>query len=220
MTDQLLLKRLRVGQMQTNCYIVADRKTDQAVIVDPGDDAEYIENVIRDLAVIPIQIIATHGHFDHIMAAFELQQAYQIPFVIHGQDEFLVQRMQETARFFLGIEVPEIPPEISSFMKTGDVIQVGRFGLTVIETPGHTPGSCCLYNAQSKLMLTGDTLFSGGAVGRTDFSYSSTEKLQLSLKIILAFPGEVQLFPGHEEETSILSERAYHLFDHNQEKVI
>ena len=77
------IERLIVGQLQTNCYLVWDRTTRQGIIIDPGDDAEYILNRIRDLEMKPLYILATHGHFDHVLAVFELKLAFKIPFLIH-----------------------------------------------------------------------------------------------------------------------------------------
>lgn len=214
MNSQFVIKRLIVGQLQTNCYVLADRNSSEAVIIDPGDDAEYIETILRDLAVTPTQIIATHGHFDHILAAFELQQAYRIPFLIHEADTFLVKRMKETAYYFLKIEVPDLPPQINGKLQAGDTIKIGKKQLNVIHTPGHTPGSTCLCCKEDRFMLTGDTIFAEGAVGRTDFSYSSQKQLMKSVEKILRFPSPTRLLPGHGVGSAVLDEKPHHLFAH------
>lgn len=206
----MIIEILPVGQMQTNCYLVVGKKSRKTLIIDPGDDAEYIQNKIRDLEVEPVQILATHGHFDHIMAAFEIQQAYQIPFLISSRDEFLVKRMRETAKFFLKIEIPEIPPVVDRYLKEGDQIQLGDSIFFAHETPGHTPGSICLYSQESKVMFTGDTIFAGGGVGRTDFAYSNRRDLEKSVLRILKYDEITTLYPGHGETTTVADEKKYY----------
>ena len=210
-SNNLIVRRLVVGQLQTNCYIVADNKEGEAIIIDPGDDAEYIQNALRDLNVSPQQIIATHGHFDHILAAFELQHAYEIPFWIHEKDRFLVERMQETAKYFLHIDVHDLPPKLDMYLVQSQSVAVGEFVMHIVETPGHTPGSVCLYFKKENVLFTGDTIFADGGVGRTDFSYSSADDLKGSIKTILNFSETTQLYSGHGALTSVKAEKSFHL---------
>ena len=84
------IEKLIVGQLQTNCYLVWDKKTREGIIIDPGDDAEYIISRIKDLEIKPQMILATHGHFDHVLAVLELKLAFKIPFLLHRKDLFLV----------------------------------------------------------------------------------------------------------------------------------
>lgn len=198
---------LIVGQMQTNCYLVHDQSPD-TLIVDPGDDADYIERIISDNKLKPSKIVATHGHFDHIMAVTELQLAYSIPFKIHKSDEFLVKNMQSSAQHFLGI-VTDPPPIIDEYLNPVSGIVVGKHKIQIIETPGHTPGSICLYSKKEKILFTGDLLFADGGVGRTDFSYSSPEDLHNSLQKIFKLPGETQILPGHGPASQLDLEKKY-----------
>ena len=200
---------LPVGQMRTNCCIVSSKESTDCMIIDPGDDADYIERIISDNKFNPVMILATHGHFDHIMAATELKLAYDIPFVIQERDEFLVKNMQPSAKHFLGIDV-DPPPEIDEYLKDGDKLTVGNIELEVVETPGHTPGSICLYLPREKLILTGDTLFADGGVGRTDFSYSSSQDLGNSLKKIFKLPAKTTIYPGHGRESTLGEENIHH----------
>lgn len=177
-----MIKTLIVGSMATNCYIVNDE-----IIIDPGDDAEYI---MSHLTKKPSMIVATHGHFDHIMAAYALQLAYNIPFYIHEDDIFLLSRMQSSARHFLGLKDVDPPP-------TPSKIKTPPF----IHTPGHTPGSICL--KFSDTLIVGDTMFAGGGVGRTDFSYSDPRKLSISIKKIRSFPKNTRVLPGHGAEFTL-----------------
>lgn len=202
---------LVVGQMKANCYIAFDADTHDGIIIDPGDDAEYITDTILKLHVSPTEIIATHGHFDHIMAAFALKLTFRIPFCIHEADSFLVERMSSSAVHFLGVTHVDPAPSIDRNIAEGEILHVGKESLTVLHSPGHTPGSICLYQKSSGVLLTGDTIFADGGVGRTDHSYSSRDKLLLSLRKILSFPKETRLMPGHGQETTIGAEAIYHV---------
>ncbi len=172
------METLVVGQMRTNCYIA------DGVIIDPGDDAEYIMAHVQN----PRMIIATHGHFDHVMAAYALQLAYNIPFYMHPDDFFLLRHMQSSAKHFLGLKTVDPPPQPTAIPRS----------IRFIHTPGHTPGSICLPLGNS--LVVGDTVFAGGAVGRTDFSYSDPIKLSDSLKKIRSHPKGTRILSGHGEE--------------------
>ena len=192
----LKIKTLSVGQLKTNCYIAYDDKTLEAVIIDPGDDADYVGRIISDLNLIPIKILATHGHFDHILATTELKLYYNIPFLIHKSDEFLIKNMKSSAKHFIGITT-DPPPIIDSFFEDNDKIQVGSSTFSVIHTPGHTPGSVCLNYEEGNTLFVGDLIFEDGAVGRTDFSYSDQKDLNNSISKILKLDKYTTANSGH-----------------------
>lgn len=230
------IERLVVGQLQTDCYLVSCLETGKAVIIDPGGEGDFISQKILDLKLEPVFILATHGHFDHVLGVAELKLAFDIPFLMHEKDLFLLKRTKETAEYFLGPGAcPEIPGKLDlssladSFIKEGDVIKFGREKLEVIETPGHSPGGVSFYgftdvpadsptlrvrgfkpegfsSAGSGVLFSGDTLFCQG-IGRTDFSYASSEDLEESLKKLLELPDETAVYPGHGPETTIGAER-------------
>lgn len=200
------IRRLPVGQLKTNCYLVWDEGSLQALIVDPGDDADYIMRIIADENIKPVSIVATHGHFDHIMAVNELKLAFDIPFLANKDDEFLIKRLRKTAGHFAGID-PGPPPKIDTYINEGDKIKVGKQVFKVINIPGHTPGGIGLYNAGNKILFVGDLIFAGGGVGRVDFSYSSMEKLVESIKKVFLLPDETKIFCGHGDESLLESER-------------
>ena len=205
--QKLDIVTLIVGQLQTNCYLVIDHTISDAIIIDPGDDADYIERIISDKRLNPKSIIATHGHFDHILAVTELTLAYKIPFLIHKDDEFLVSNMQSSAKHFLGIDV-DPPPRIDKFIDELNLITVGSHSLRVFHTPGHTPGSLSIYNKKQSFLICGDLLFAGGAVGRTDFSYSDPKLLAQSLSKVLLLSQDTIVYPGHGDRTKIGIERS------------
>ena len=196
-----------VGQMKSNCYLIITENND-CLIIDPGDDADYIERIITEKKAKPLKIIATHGHFDHIMAATELMLAYNIPFHINKKDDFLVKNMSQSAAHFLGIKT-DPPPIPGGFLKDKEIIKADDYEIRIIATRGHTPGSICLYIPQEKSLFTGDTLFAQGGIGRTDFSYSKPAELQKSLKLIFSLPGETIIRPGHGEESTLAKEKRF-----------
>jgi len=150
----------------------------------------------------PRLIIGTHGHFDHLMSVLELKLAFNIPFYLHKDDEFLLDRLDSTAMHFLQLD-PGPPPDIDAYLKNKADIKVGDISLKVIHTPGHTPGSICLHEAKEKIIFVGDVIFKDGMEGRTDFSYSDKSKLKKSIRLILKLPKETTVFSGHGEETSV-----------------
>jgi glyoxylase-like metal-dependent hydrolase (beta-lactamase superfamily II) len=200
---------LPLGQMQANCYIL--EKDGECLIIDPSDTANFILEQVERRRLSITGIIATHGHFDHIMAVGEIQvsmkalNAQILPLYIHKEDEFLLTRIVETARHFLGYEPGVIPVQTTKHLKPGKQ-KIGNYSFEVIHTPGHTPGSCCLYFKEDNVLFTGDLLFKEG-IGRYDFSYSDKDDLVKSLKTILKLPEDTIVYSGHGEETTIGDEK-------------
>ena len=187
---------LIVGQMRSNCYLVKDKKSSETLIIDPGDDGEYIVEQLTKLKCIPKLIIATHGHFDHVMAVLTISLTFRIPFRLNCKDQFLVKNMRENARHFLGIDAGP-PPQIDDDLPDKAELNFGAINFTVIETPGHTPGSICLSDKRNNILFVGDLMFAEGGVGRTDFSYSDKNDLYASLLKIFKLDEETDVYPGH-----------------------
>jgi len=196
------VKKLVVGQLQTNCYLILDEKKGEAVIIDPGDDADYLIRVISDLETKPVKIITTHGHYDHLLAVAELKLAYQIPFLIHQEDQFLLSRAAASASRFSGLKA-SLVPKIDRYLKEGDCLRIGNCRLEIIHTPGHTPGSISLYSNELGAVFVGDLIFAGGGVGRTDFAYSNQRDLEKSIQKLFKLPKKTIVYSGHGEETTI-----------------
>lgn len=173
-----MIETLVVGSMATNCYIADD------IIVDPGDDAEYI---LSHLKVKPTKIVATHGHFDHIMAARAIQLAFNIPFYLHPDDHFLLKNMQSSAKYFLGLKDVDPPPAPAEIKD-----------ISFIHTPGHTPGSICLLFGDT--LIVGDTIFADGSVGESNHRYSDPLVFAQSIKKIRSYPKGTRILPGHGKE--------------------
>jgi glyoxylase-like metal-dependent hydrolase (beta-lactamase superfamily II) len=201
----LHVQTLVVGQLQTNCYIVSENKSGTAIIIDPGDDATYIGDTIVSQKITPTAIYATHGHFDHILAAFELQHMFDIPFFVCPKDEFLLSRMQASASHFLHMPVIEPPPTVSKELQQYSSFLCGTYQFEIRMSPGHTPGGVFFYNKKTDICFTGDTVFAGGAVGEWRHEYSDKTILMQSVSSILSLPPQTTLYPGHGESTTVQS---------------
>lgn len=206
---------LTVGDLDANCYLVSDSATGDTLIIDPGDDADFITDTLTSEKLKPIAIVLTHGHFDHVLGCLELKLNYDLPIYLHEKDKKLYSSANQSASHWLKKKTLKVPP-IDQFIKAGNEIKVGNQKLVVIETPGHTPGSICLFSAfpstyrrrgiplpregeasgTNPILFTGDTLFKD-SVGRTDFSYSSSKDLQKSLTTLKKLPPETIIYPGH-----------------------
>ncbi len=193
---------LPVGLLAANCYVVysADR---QAVIVDPGAEPQQILNTVREQGLTVTAVILTHVHFDHIMGAEEVCVATGAPLLVGAADvPALTDSDLNLIHLFKRHENLSLRADV--LLREGDSIPLGGESLTVIETPGHTPGSICLRGENG--LLSGDTLFSG-AVGRTDFPGGDAAAMQQSLQKLMTLPDALPVYPGHNEPTTIGKER-------------
>jgi len=199
--------QIPVGQMEANCYLVTNESTKRLVIIDPGDDAELVIDQVLNLkreSYYVEAILLTHGHFDHMMAALEVQLAFNIPCFVDTKDAFLVNRFADTAKHFLHNIPTTLPPKLCHSFPFEQV------SFQVLSTPGHSPGSVSYYDPQSGLIFVGDVIFAQGGVGRTDFSYCSSDALFGSIQTILDLPDETIIYPGHGEQTTV--SQAKHFF--------
>jgi len=212
---------LVLGQLETNCYIVWDEETKEGLVIDPADDGVGISEEIESKGIKLVGVVMTHGHFDHSLAALDLKLMYQVPIYISSKDKFLLDRQDETAKYFLKMELQT--PNLVKIDKDLDEIKEINFGeskLEVIKTPGHTPGSVCLLNLPQSLfnkrevkpiLFSGDTLFKDSR-GRTDFKYGSTKKIYESLRKLMELPEDTDVYSGHGEPTSIGREKERYVF--------
>ncbi|MDH5533069.1 MAG: MBL fold metallo-hydrolase [Candidatus Pacebacteria bacterium] len=206
--SDLKIKKLTLGELNTNCYIIWDKNTLDAWIVDPADEGSLIsEEIIReDLNVT--KIILTHGHFDHILGLLEVKLNFpQAKIYLHKEDLFLVKTVQKRTQHWLKRQVDPVPlPD--SFYDDEETIKLGNKEFKVIHTPGHTPGSVSLYCKEEKLLISGDTLFKE-AIGRTDFKYSNHQDILKSLEKLLILPKDTKVISGHGPETNIGNEQGW-----------
>ena len=193
-----------VGPLACNCYVVGDSATRRAVIIDPGGDAEALAEAVSRHALDVEAIVATHAHFDHVLAAQELRERLGAPFLLHRDDLPLLSWLQASGRLWLGVELPP-PPEVDGTPAEGDAITAGAVELGVLHTPGHSPGSISLVADQA--VFSGDTLFAG-SVGRSDLPGGGSEVLLRAIsEKLFALGPELSVHPGHGPPTTLAEEQ-------------
>ena len=206
---QLMVRGIVVGLFQENCYVIGSRRTGEAICVDPGDEPAEILALARDMGVRITRIACSHAHLDHIMAVRAIKEATGSPFLLHSSDVDLAEQLPIAARQWLGVDVPP-PPTPDFLFNEGDDVEIPGLALTVLHTPGHTPGSVSLYG--SGMLFSGDTLFRG-SIGRTDLPGGDPRRIMESITTrLLALPDETIVLPGHMQQTTIAAERAENPF--------
>jgi hydroxyacylglutathione hydrolase len=202
MTEEIFEHRV-VGPLACNCYIVGDPATGHAVIIDPGGDAEHLAGTVRERSLTITAIVATHAHFDHILAAQRLRELTGAPFHLHPGDRPLLDWFQDSGAIFGGLQLPD-PPEVDSAINEGDRLTAGTTELEVIHTPGHSPGSVSLLGVA---LFSGDTLFAG-SVGRYDLPGGDGGALMASIRSkLFDLPKDLRVYPGHGPPTTLGEER-------------
>lgn len=203
-----IYEHLVVGPLACNCYILGDPATLQAIVVDPGDDAETILGLVAKHGLTLDLTVATHAHFDHVMAAEALRLATGAPFYLHADDVVLLEWVPASLEIFLG-RTHGKAPEVDGTVKDGEELKVGGSGLEIIHTPGHSPGSMCLVSdpaGGNRLLFSGDTLFAG-SVGRVDLPGGDGHQIVESIRQRLFPLGDLAVYPGHGGSTTLDQER-------------
>ncbi|MGB6339851.1 MAG: MBL fold metallo-hydrolase [Candidatus Aminicenantaceae bacterium] len=197
-----------VGALETNCYIVYCEETLECAVIDPGAEPEKIFRLIGQKGLKPTILINTHGHVDHIGANRDIKDKFDIPLYLHAADKPMLESvLQSELSFFLGAK--ESPPP-DKYLEEGDEIKIGYVSLSVIHTPGHSPGSVCLMG--DGILFSGDTLFFGG-VGRTDLPGGSWSEMESSIREkIFTLPADTVVLPGHGPTTTVDQETKFNPF--------
>jgi len=199
----MILKVLPLGPFEVNVCIVGSEATKEAFVVDPGADSERILKEVQELGVSVKLILNTHGHMDHTGVVATIRDATSAGYAVHAQDVATVKRGVERGRAMIPDFVE--PPEPDRLLKDGDLIQAGELTFTILETPGHTPGSICI--SGHGVVFTGDTLFMG-SIGRFDGPNASGPQLLDSIHTkLLVLPEETLVIPGHGPHTTIGNEK-------------
>jgi len=193
----MLIKTLPVGMLETNCYIVTDEETKKCAIIDPGADSGTILDYIESNKLSPVAIFLTHGHYDHHMALDAVIEDTGAPVYVHESE---VDRSGRQNRHKLSDRGQ------FSFYSEGDIINVGNLKFVVLETPGHSKGSVTLMCEDA--LFTGDTLFCGDC-GRTDLEGGNYDVMMQSLKRLAELNGDFEVYPGHEESSTLSKERSF-----------
>jgi len=200
---------LVVGPIETNCYVIWDRDTRAAAVIDPGDEAERIAAIVESNGLRVERILLTHGHFDHMFCAGELARQYGARVGMHESDVWLLSDGLGVAEpyYDLSEHVPVTPDDL---LKDGDVIALGESTVTVLHTPGHSAGGLCFVTDAG--VFCGDTIFAG-SVGRTDFPTGSFDTLIASISSkLLSLDDATPLLPGHGPATTVGAERKWNFY--------
>ncbi len=203
------VKGIVVGHVQTNCYLLEDEG--ESIIIDAGGDTHKIIDVISRSNTTPKVILATHGHFDHVLAVNDLKKYYKIPFLINKDDMNILNQFSVHVKLFLNKESDE-RPEPDDFLKAEKTINFGNKSIKIIPTPGHTIGSTSFL--VEDMLFTGDFIFRG-SIGRTDVG-GSRDEMRKSLAWLRGLEDDLKLYPGHGEATTLSQEKANNPYLQNE----
>lgn len=203
MTAKLSIQLQTVGPFAENTYLLGDPVSKEALLIDPGDEAQPLLKWLNESGLSVTRILNTHGHIDHVGAVQELREALGVPFGISEKDLFLLESIPQVSAFF-GLSSPPIP-QVDFYLKDGDTFSLGEYTLEVKEVPGHSPGHVFFYTEGHAFV--GDCIFAG-SIGRTDLPGGDHRTLLASIRNkIFSLPGDTTLYPGHGPSTTVDYER-------------
>jgi glyoxylase-like metal-dependent hydrolase (beta-lactamase superfamily II) len=205
----MIIKQLKVGVMEVFCYILGCEDTHRGLLIDPAGDEDFILETADDLGLTIESVVNTHGHPDHTCGNRKIKDETGAKIYMHPSDDRMFNSPEGEVMARQWGFTPSPPADV--LVKDGDTIPFGNQALTVIHTPGHSPGGICLQGGNN--LFTGDTLFVG-AVGRTDLPGGSLEIMLNSIKEkILALPDDTIIWPGHNyggSPTSTIAQEKKH----------
>jgi hydroxyacylglutathione hydrolase len=201
----MLFETIVVGPLGVNCFILADKQSNEGVVVDPGADCEMIMAAVARFGIKVKYVINTHGHFDHVGCNRAVTEQTGAELLIHEGDLVLLSLAGRSAKSY-GLSVEDSPAP-SRYLTDGMCLEFGKRSIEVLHTPGHTQGGCSLVLRSEQVVITGDTLFAD-SVGRTDLPGGSHEQLIASIKSkLMPLPDEMVVWPGHGPSSTIGRER-------------
>ena len=208
----LNIKTFICNLLSENTYVVSD-ETQECIIIDCGayyeEEREAITRYIDENKLKPVHLLATHGHFDHNFGIDTIFEKYELKVEISAADDFLISDLPKQFQDIVGVPIRRTFPPVGRFFDQGEKIQFGSHTLTILETPGHTPGGVIFYCEAEHIVFTGDTLFRM-SIGRTDFDGGSYPDMMASLKNVVAkLPGETVIYSGHGPVSNIAEELRY-----------
>lgn len=201
------INRLTLGMVSTNCYVVSNPETKEAIIFDPADEAKTIADFLQNEELQVIGVLLTHGHFDHILAAKELANNYKTNIYIGEDEKALLEDTGLNCSISMGGKAFSLTPD--TLLKDGEKIALAGFTISVIHTPGHTKGSVCYLFEDYNILISGDTLFQQ-SIGRADLPTGDESTLIDSIKSkLFTLEDSVTVLPGHGDTTTIGQEKQY-----------
>ena len=205
----LKIGRITLGMYMTNCYFIHNEGSNEAIVIDPADSGDYINQKLAENGLKTAAILLTHGHFDHIYGVDALRKATGCQVYGSGDEQLLLKDPDINSSVMVGRPVTV---NLDRKLKGGDELDIAGIKLSVIATPGHTVGSVCYYVESEGVLFAGDTMFQE-SVGRTDLPTGSSSQLIDSINDkIMCLPDETKVYPGHGEFTTIGHERDYNPF--------
>ena len=197
--------RINAGEFGSNCWLVIDEETGDAVVIDPSPEIDIIKDALDRRCANVKYILLTHSHFDHMTSCDALRDLTAAPLAVHEDDaEGLYNSRINCSRVFMNSDLVYRPAEI--LLREGDKLEFGTLKVSLIHTPGHTKGSVCYFIGDS--LFTGDTLFDGG-VGRSDLPGGDTMTLVSSLQRIKSIAGDYKVYTGHGSVSTLEKQKKY-----------
>ncbi len=208
----LNVHRVMCNPLQENCYLVSD-DSKECVIIDCGafypEEHDAISSYIIKNGLKPVRLLATHGHLDHNFGNSRVYSRYGLKVEVCSEDQSLIEHLAHQASSLFGLQLSDEQPPTGRLLSHGDTICFGCHTLQVLQTPGHTHGSCLFYCADEQTVFTGDTLFRM-SIGRTDFAEGSWSEMEHSLRTVVAsLPPDTKVLPGHGPQSTIADELQY-----------
>jgi len=205
---KLVLEHLMVGPLQSNCYIVGDEESGEAVIIDPGGDGDMILNAVNRKPWKVTAILNTHAHFDHIAGNAAVKKGTGAPLMAPKGDSPYMSEAHVAGRMY-GLEV-DASPEPDKLLDDGALIDLGDEKIQMVSTPGHTPGGATFVTSIG--IFPGDSIFAG-SIGRTDLPGGDYDTLINSIVTrIMVLDDDTPVYPGHGPATTVGREREHNPF--------
>src|SRR5699024_7066516 len=192
---------LPVGPGQANCYLIFNEENKETLIVDPGGEPAKIKSIVDELTAVPLAILLTHTHYDHIGAVDEIRDYYDIPVYVAAKEQQWLSEPNKKLSALLGQAVTARAADY--LFEPEETIEIADFTFKVVSTPGHSPGGVSFIFEEDEFVITGDALFAG-SVGRTDLPGSEPDKLFTSIQEqLFTLPKDYTIYPGHGGSSSI-----------------
>lgn len=206
----MLVKKFLAGPLGTNCYLLVNEMTKEAVIVDPASCPDRLKECVKKEGLVIQAVLLTHAHFDHIMGIDDVIETYgDMPVYVHQDDLGMLENPGLNLSADYGMNYSY---RGGCALRDGQVLSLIGYEIKVLHTPGHTPGGVCYYVEPEEVLISGDTLFQG-SVGRTDFPGGSAAQLSRSIKEkLFVLPENTHVYPGHMGTTTIWHEKGHNPF--------